>query len=156
MSPGAVDVPRVHATLARLRELLADLDELVGSPTAKELAQDRGRRHITERVLTQLVELAVGVNSHVVAARLGRAPGDYTESFELAADAGLISRELAAELRASAGMRNVLVHEYLDVDLQRIAEAVPRARDAYARYVAQVATFLTHTGGAARDEADTP
>lgn len=147
MSPGELDVDRVHAALARMRELLADLDELVGEPTAKELQADRGRRHITERVLTQLVEVAVGVNSHVAAARLGRAPADYTTSFELAARAGLITAALADELRASAGMRNVLVHEYLDIDTARVAAAVPRARDAYGRYVREAAAFLTGGGG---------
>ncbi len=49
MSPRELNAARVHATLARMRALLGDLDALVGSPTVAELGRDRGRRHIAER-----------------------------------------------------------------------------------------------------------
>jgi uncharacterized protein YutE (UPF0331/DUF86 family) len=128
MSPRELQVARVHASLARLRQLLDDLDAFVGEPSADDLGEDRARRYIAERILTQLVEVAVSVNSHVAAAVLGRAPVDHRASFDLAAEAGLLPAPLAADLRDATGLRNVLVHQYLDVDLQVVAEAVPRAR----------------------------
>jgi uncharacterized protein YutE (UPF0331/DUF86 family) len=133
---------RVHAALRRGRELLVDLDELVGEPTAEELTADRARRHITERILSQLVELAVSVNSHLAATLLGEAPADYRSSFDLAAKAGAIPAALAADLRDAAGLRNVLVHAYLDVDLGIVAAAVPRARSGFSAYVREVAEAL--------------
>lgn len=75
------------------------------------------------------------------AALLARAPDDYTESFDRAADAGLIDRELAKALRPSVGLRNVLVHAYLDVDRDIVAAAVPLAIEQYGAYVRQAATF---------------
>jgi uncharacterized protein YutE (UPF0331/DUF86 family) len=148
VTPRALQPARVHASLRQLRELLADLDELVGEPTAAQLASDRALRHVTERVLSQLVEIAVSVNSHVAAVELGQAPGDYRESFDLMARAGALPAQLAAQLRGAAGLRNVLVHQYLDVDLGIVAEAVPIARERFRAYVREVARYLLeHAGG---------
>jgi len=39
-------------------------------------------------------------------------------------------------------MRNVLVHEYGDIDLSRVAEAIPPAVTTFAAYAKGVARFL--------------
>jgi uncharacterized protein YutE (UPF0331/DUF86 family) len=43
-------------------------------------------------------------------------------------------------------LRNVLVHNYIDIDPERVAEAVPFALEQYARYVQQVASFVREVG----------
>jgi Uncharacterized conserved protein len=48
---------------------------------------------------------------------LGRAPADYRTSFALAQEAGALEPELVTRLQASVGLRNVLTHEYVDIDL---------------------------------------
>lgn len=86
-------------------------------------------------MLTQLVQVAVSISRHLAATRLGRAPGDYRQSFDLAAVAGATPQELAADLRDAAGLRNVLVHEYLDIDLSIVSSSLPRAREGFGAYV---------------------
>lgn len=58
----------------------------------------------------------------------------------------MISPELAAELAPSAGLRNILTHEYVAVDLKLVAGAVPLARSGYRRYVTETARFLASLG----------
>jgi uncharacterized protein YutE (UPF0331/DUF86 family) len=89
------------------------------------------------------VDLAVSINSHLTAVSLGRVAATYRESFALAAEAGALPAELAEELAPSAGLRNILTHEYVAVDLSIVAAAVPRARAGFAEYVRAVARFLT-------------
>jgi uncharacterized protein YutE (UPF0331/DUF86 family) len=93
------------------------------------------------------VELAFGVNSHVSAAVLGRAPDTYRESFVLAAQAGMIDEKLAAALAPAAGLRNVLVHAYLDVDNDRVAEATRRAPEQFGEYVRQASRWFAERSG---------
>lgn len=126
-----------------MRELLDDL-ETVGE--GADLAADRMLRHGVERILTQLVELAAAVNEHVAGARLQRVATSYRESFELAAECGLIDAELRDQLLPSVGMRNVLVHEYLAVDIAMVGLAVPLALAGYRRYVQQGAAFVAGLG----------
>jgi len=98
VTPRPLDRDALQAKLALLRELLDDLEQL-GPTTAAELGHDRIRRCAAERILTQLVEMAVAVNSHIAAATLGKGPRDYRESFVLASQCGAIPADLAEELR---------------------------------------------------------
>ena len=49
--------------------------------------------------------------------------------------------------RPSAGLRNVLVHAYVDLDLARLVAAVPLASEQYAEYVRQVARWVADRNG---------
>ena len=69
-------------------------------------------------------------------------PVETAVSFALAAKAGLIDAQLAARLAPSAAMRNVLVHVYLEVDYDRVADAVPLTLEWYGEYVQQVAAWI--------------
>lgn len=145
MTERAIDVSVVQSRLSRMRELLDDLEGL-GTVDLQRLQRERQVRYMVERVLTLLIDSAVAINAHITAARLGRAPSDYTRSFADAAAAGAIAEDLAVALAPSAGLRNALVHEYLDIDLARVAEAVPLALRDYRRYIEEVARFVLSTG----------
>jgi len=141
VTPPAVDAALVQAKLRTMGELLDDLDA-VGPLDAARLTEDRMLRHAVERVLTQLVELAAAVNVHVAVGLLGRVATTYRDSFTLAAQAGAVSQDLAQRLAPSAGLRNVLVHEYARVDLALVARGVELARHDYRTYVREVARAL--------------
>lgn len=114
----------------------------MGPVTAERLRSDITTALAVERVLTLVVELAFGINTHVAVARLGRRPDTYAESFDAAADASVVDRGLAAALVPSAKMRNVLVHAYIDVNHEIIAAAVPLALEQYRSYTRQVAGWF--------------
>ncbi len=141
MSPREFDAGVVQSRLALIRGLLDDL-ESVGQIMRDRLEQDRMLRHGVERVLAKVVELAVSVNGHLGATLLGRAPKDYRSSFDLAQESGAIQPELVRRLQPSVGLRNVLTHEYVEVDLEIVVAAVVSARRDYADYVRQMAAWV--------------
>lgn len=141
MTPRRLDPDSIHEKLAHLKDLLGRLDRL-GPMTRERLEADEVERAAAERWLTLIVEAAVSVNLHVAAARLGRVARDYTESFRLAAEAGLIDEDLAATLAPSVATRNHLVHGYLDIDLDLLATAFAKAPEQYGEYVRHVAAFV--------------
>jgi len=108
----------------------------------ERLRRERPTRHIVERVLSQIVELAGSINIHVVTSLMGRSPDSYAASFDEMARAGVLEWDFAASLRPSAGMRNVLVHDYLDVDHDMVSVAIPLAQEQYSEYVRNVARWL--------------
>jgi uncharacterized protein YutE (UPF0331/DUF86 family) len=123
-----------------MRRLLDELDRL-GAVDAGRFAREYSTQLIVERIVSQLVDLAAGINAHVLAAETGAVPPDVRRS-SAAAAAGLIDEELAAVLAPSAGLRNVLVHAYVDLDVQRLVAAVPLAAEQYGEYVRQVARWV--------------
>jgi uncharacterized protein YutE (UPF0331/DUF86 family) len=113
----------VQRRLLAIRERLDELGQL-GSVTAEGLRADWLLRAAVERVLTQLVEFAAQVNSHIVAASGKVPPAGYRDTFAAVRDVGALSDELARRIAPSAGLRNILVHQYLNADLTIVADAV--------------------------------
>lgn len=131
----------IRARLRRIRELLTWLADL-GPIDPPRMFDEPAIALAVERILILLVDLALACNTEVAKSILGRAPTTYEESFDLAAQAGMITPALAAQLRPSAAMRNTLVHHCLDVDQAQVAMAVPRVPGQYGEYTAQVAAFV--------------
>ncbi|MGB3954143.1 MAG: DUF86 domain-containing protein [Brooklawnia sp.] len=140
----SVDTDIVVRRLTAMRRLLDHLDSLQVA-SAEDLL-DLGVRLQVERVLTQLVNLAAEINAHVASAS-GLPPEDYRQGFDRMREEGFITAELADELKPSVGLRNILTHEYVEINLGQVAASVPRALDGYAQYVRQVATALRGATG---------
>ncbi|PIS31182.1 hypothetical protein COT42_01720, partial [Candidatus Saganbacteria bacterium CG08_land_8_20_14_0_20_45_16] len=97
----------------------------------------------TAELLIQLiVECASDINNHVVVESGRRPPEDYTSSFIRASEAGLIKCDLADRIKGSGGMRNVIVHEYMDIDDDKIYKTLPLALSDYKEYINQVDEYL--------------
>jgi uncharacterized protein YutE (UPF0331/DUF86 family) len=141
VTPRRLDPATVTGKLRTMRRLLDELDRL-GAVDAGRFAREYSTQLIVERIVSQLVDLAAGINAHVLAAEAGAAPPDVRRSFAAAAAVGLIDEDLAAALAPSAGLRNVLVHGYVDLDVQRLVAAVPLATGQYGEYVRQVARWV--------------
>lgn len=88
------------------------------------------------------MECASDINSHVVLESGQRPPEDYTSSFIRAAEVRLITHELASKLKGSGGMRNIIVHEYMDIDDRKIYKTLSIAVSDFKEYLRQVDDFL--------------
>ena len=78
--------------------------------------QDWKTQRIIERTLHLAIETCMDVADHLVADRRLRVPETGAESFEILAEAGLLSYELGALLASTVGFRNILVHDYTRLD----------------------------------------
>lgn len=141
MTPAPLRPEAVQRRLDEMRLLLDLLDD-IRDTTGQELREDLRLRLTVERALQQLVDLAVKINAHVATSSGLPAPGSYYASFSAAAEAGALDPDLAEALAPSTGLRNRLVHEYEEIDLAVVANALPAATDDYAAYVRRVARWL--------------
>ena len=58
--------------------------------------------------------------NHVIASEGYRAPADYADAFRSLHQAGVLGADLAERLEGMARFRNLLVHQYDDVDDRRV------------------------------------
>jgi uncharacterized protein YutE (UPF0331/DUF86 family) len=88
------------------------------------------------------------VRRHLVAAA-GREAADYATAIDRLAEAGVVPAAFAARFRGVAGFRNVLVHGYLEVDLDLVQQTVAGRLDEFERFATFVEDFLERasTGG---------
>ena len=124
-------VRRKLASMVRNLERLQAIERL----SLEAYRADWTRVKATERVLQELVEAAVDVNQHLLAASGSGAAPDYRQSFLEAGRLGIIPSSLAAELAPSAGLRHRLVHEYDEIDDAIVFAAVRSARSLFPRYI---------------------
>ncbi len=111
--------------LAKLEELLRRLR----SPSLQDwdrFQADETLQASTERWLQLASECALDLAHHLIADRGWKTPTTYREAFLVLAHEGVLTSKDAAAMEAWAGLRNVLVHLYLDVDQRRIFEIIAR------------------------------
>lgn len=110
--------------LDRLRIFLTDL-----RPHRNRSAADVSKDpYEVERLLELLVQVSVDILAHQLAER-GESPASYRAVFERAGHSGLIGEDLSIRLADAAGLRNVLVHLYEDIDYEIVAASIGKAID---------------------------
>jgi uncharacterized protein YutE (UPF0331/DUF86 family) len=70
------------------------------------------------------IECCLDVANHIIASEKLRAPRDYSDSFLVIQEEGLISSELGDKLRQMAKFRNRLVHLYGEIDNTNVYEYI--------------------------------
>jgi uncharacterized protein YutE (UPF0331/DUF86 family) len=81
---------------------------------------DDALRTPCERHLQLAILLAIDIAIHLVAEDSAKTPDDYGSSFAILAEMKVLNSDLATRMRSAAGLRNILVHAYLDVDPERL------------------------------------
>jgi len=126
----------VERHLRELRRLVVLLRRHSGV-RPEELAQDLERALMIERALHLAIQNVLNVGNHLLAARGQVVPDTYEQILVGLGRVGIIPADFAERIRRMAGLRNVLVHAYLDVDPVRLVDALSRIDDfeAFARHV---------------------
>jgi uncharacterized protein YutE (UPF0331/DUF86 family) len=80
-----------------------------------------------ERLLELLVMTASDIVFHLISAKGEQAPTSYKAAFLRVGEIGIISQDLSKSLSLSAGLRNILVHEYEEIDYSLVHKSIPIA-----------------------------
>lgn len=148
MTPPEFRQDVVASRLSSLRRILSQLkahQERVGS--ADYLLQHPVELYGVYYMMAQIVDLATSINQHISLTVLGVADSDDKRGFENLSRAGVLPSERVAEFHASAAMRNVIVHQYTEVDARRVIQAVPKAVELYSLYAKKVADWVIVQSG---------
>jgi uncharacterized protein YutE (UPF0331/DUF86 family) len=106
-----VDREVINGKLESLRRCCSRIQEKC-PPSAEQLAQDIDAQDILTLNLTRAVQLCVDLASHLVAGSGAVPPTTMGQAFDLLADAGSISLDLAQRMKRAVGFRNIAVHNY--------------------------------------------
>lgn len=133
----------------KLHLIAEDLGRLLAfrGQTFEEVTGDFVKLAAVERLLERIVMRAIDVNEHLVA-ELSTGREDritrlsYRDTFLRLADLGVYPPDFAERIARSAGLRNILVHDYNDADRRIVYGAIERCVDEYRQYVDYVDRFL--------------
>lgn len=114
-----VDPEVFDRRLAKLEVLISDLRGLATTPV-DEFTSSRALQAQAERWAQVAVETCIDLANHIIADRGLPTPGTYREAFSVLSEHGVLEVDLAEQMATWAGLRNLLVHMYLDVDPARL------------------------------------
>lgn len=140
MTEGRPDPVVVRRHLAELRRAVVNLQRN-SDASATRLRTDSDLRWMVERGLQLCTQNAIDVATHLSSSAGLDAP-DYATAIDRLAELGALPDDFAAVFRNVAGFRNVLVHGYLDVDLDVIAHVLGARLNEFETFARHVEDWL--------------
>jgi uncharacterized protein YutE (UPF0331/DUF86 family) len=125
---------RLHAVSRRLRRYRAE--------GAERIRADEDLQWLVERGLQLGCEIVLDVGNHVLVGAFSRPSESYEEILTGLAVEGVIGADLRAGLTGLGGFRNVLVHGYLDLDLDRVVQILEHAPERFERFARELHDWL--------------
>lgn len=133
-----VDLPRLRRLLDRIAEEEAHLERLA-SFSDDELLDDHDRMHAVKYGFVVAIEAAIDAGRHIIASEGLRPPDSFSAVFDVLVDAGYLSAGTAAAMARAARFRNLLVHQYADVDDRRVIAFLRTHRSDLERFRREIA-----------------
>ena len=95
-----------------------------------------------ERYLHLAIQAVLDVSNHIVADRNLNLPADNKELFDLLPKHKVVPVRLARRLASMAGFRNVLVHDYLEIDRHRVYDTLKHDLGDFEKFIKAVSKLL--------------
>jgi uncharacterized protein YutE (UPF0331/DUF86 family) len=116
-----IDAALLEKKLAFIETCLRELRELA---VIERLGRDVREQRFVYHTLQLALQSALDVASHIVSARRLGEPSTNRALFDLVASDGWVEPGLLPALQAMAGLRNILVHGYQEVDNGIVSDVV--------------------------------
>lgn len=128
--------------------LLAKLDHLQNCVARVEAKlpfslQELGASHDLQDIISiniqRAIQICVDISSLLIAETSERPPETMAEAFSVLQKLGWITGQLSDSLKKSVGLRNVLVHEYSEIDWQIVHDVAHQHLQTFREFASAVA-----------------
>lgn len=116
----------VYKRLRLLEGYLKKLDKVRNSASIDVFLADGDLQDIVERNLHLAIESVLDIGQHIIASSGWKAAEEYSDVFTILQRNGVISQPLLSHLTGMAGFRNILVHEYAEIDHRQVFDILQR------------------------------
>jgi uncharacterized protein YutE (UPF0331/DUF86 family) len=137
-----VDRYVVRARIAKIRQYVALLKKIRGLANEATFVKDPLIYGNAERYLQLAIQALLDISNHIVADMNLNLPADSKALFDLLAKHKVLPVRLSRRLAPMAGFRNILVHEYLEIDRHRVYRALKDDLGDFERFIKAVSRLL--------------
>lgn len=110
--------------------------------SVEQYRADWKTQRIIERTLQLMIELCVDIANHIISEKELPVPTSYANTFEILNQAGLISNELAKTMVKMAKFRNILVHQYTEIDAAIVVAILRDRLNDFILFRDEIATLM--------------
>jgi uncharacterized protein YutE (UPF0331/DUF86 family) len=142
-------VLRREAIEERLKELDQILLELgkYRDTSSERFRTDVSQRWVVERGLIAAASVIFDVTDHILAGYFGVYADTYEESLRSLRDHKVLSSRLYGQIRGLGGFRNILVHQYLEIDPREVSANLHKALEVLPRWSQEILAWLDEVEG---------
>ena len=112
------------------------------SVTADGYRNDWKLQRIIERTLQMMIETCADIASHIASDRGMRTPTSYADAFKVLSENNIINEELCVIMEKMAKFRNVVVHQYEQVDAEIVVLILRKHLEDFERFKEAVLAYL--------------
>ena len=137
-------MPDRNLIYKKIAEILKQLNYLkkLSWLNEKQLLLEEPQLFLSERVMERLIGAAIDINMHLFSDLTGEVSNTYFNSFLDCARLKVFPVSFAKEIAPSTGLRNILVHEYQELDIKKFHDAMQTALRYFTRYIRYVEKFI--------------
>jgi len=135
-------VKEIHSKLEDLRKY-ANLLKGYREKGKDQLGSDLTLRGAVERYLHVAIECVLEIGEMMISKEGWRKPETYREVIETLGEKDVLPSKFAESFSRVAGLRNILVHRYADVDLDELYHHLQEDIEDFDEFARHVAQYLS-------------
>ncbi len=132
------NIDKIRFKILKVREFV-DKIKPYQRMTVEKLEQDHLKSAAIERYLQLTVDMCVDIAEIVGTDQRLKSPEDGTDAILILGKENIIEEEFAKEFSRAVGFRNILVHQYVDIDYGQVADVLNNRLDEFEEYCQQIA-----------------
>ncbi|WP_258359178.1 type VII toxin-antitoxin system HepT family RNase toxin [Moorella sulfitireducens] len=135
-----VDAAVINRKLQQLESYLTQLEKYKHIK-APDLEKNIELAWIVEHGLQLSIQVVLDIGTHILAEE-GIIVDEYSNIFDELAGLGVLPEKFARDISGMAGFRNILVHEYGTVDLEKVADVMNYHLDDFRQFTRYIVNYL--------------
>lgn len=139
------DAKMILERLKRLAEFVEFLNRKK-SLRREEFLQDQESQLAVERALQLAIQIVIDIATHILATTSNVTPKDYRDAILKLAHIGVIPTTFAERIASMPGFRNVLVHDYIEIDPSRVYRNLQDELDDFVEFARYINDWLDKNG----------
>ena len=119
----------MNRRLKQLENNISELKDIKQKYSVTDIKRDKQKEWALRYGLLESIQVVIDISCHlVVQQNLGNAE-TYADCIELLSKFDYINQDLADKLMAMTGLRNILVHEYVSIDIDKLYKMLEQLDD---------------------------
>lgn len=136
-----VDKEVILKKLQELERYLKELHTFKGL-SLEELASSLQKAWSVKHGLQLSIQIVIDVGNHILASIGENRIADYVDVIDRLGERKIIPDDFAKRIRDMAGFRNILVHEYIEVDLKEVHRVLLERLNDFQEFIDYIKVYL--------------
>lgn len=132
----------INVRIARLNEYVRIIKRLQKSVDRKKFFNEDILRAGIERYLQLSLEGVLDISDHIIAEQGFKKPEEYRDNILILGEEGVLPKLFAEKFASAAGFRNVLVHDYITIDQEKVYEHFKKDFKDIEKFLQHIVRFL--------------